>query len=151
MRIFGSAGSNRCWLPTQRRRSTPTFPRWLAHHAKTRPHAVLDEGGGLRERHFLLAKAAVAWVEQQGVSVEDFDRRKDQAFWRGVAGMAPEWDRLITEFNSEVLVADALDAVLAVAILRHCRTFESLDGGVRRAVALLEIIASRNRPGRSGG
>ena len=36
------------------------------------------------------------WVEQQGVSVEDFDRRKDQRFWtRARRQSIPAWDRLI--------------------------------------------------------
>ena len=42
------------------------------------------------------------WVEQQGVSLEDFDRRKDQRFWQGLVDTIPEWDRLIEEFNDEV-------------------------------------------------
>ena len=42
------------------------------------------------------------WVEQQGVSVEDFDRRKSQDFWQDLVGSIPIWDRLIQEFNAEV-------------------------------------------------
>ena len=42
------------------------------------------------------------WVEQQGVSIEDFDRRKSQEFWRGLVDSIPAWDRLIEEFNAEV-------------------------------------------------
>jgi cysteine synthase len=42
------------------------------------------------------------WVEQQGVSVEDFDRRKRQEFWQSLADSVPAWDRLIEEFNGEV-------------------------------------------------
>ncbi len=42
------------------------------------------------------------WVEQQGVSVEDFDRRKSQEFWHGLTAGIPAWDRLIQEFNAEV-------------------------------------------------
>jgi hypothetical protein len=42
------------------------------------------------------------WVEQQGISVEDFDRRKSQDFWEGLVGGIPAWDRLIQEFNAEV-------------------------------------------------
>jgi hypothetical protein len=41
------------------------------------------------------------WVEQQGVSVEDFDRRKDQDFWRSLVDSIPAWDRLIQDFNAE--------------------------------------------------
>jgi hypothetical protein len=42
------------------------------------------------------------WVEQQGVSVADFDKRRDQRFWQGLADSIPAWDRMITEFNAEV-------------------------------------------------
>jgi cysteine synthase len=41
------------------------------------------------------------WVEQQGVSVEDFDRRRDQRFWQSLVDSIPAWDRLIGEFNAE--------------------------------------------------
>jgi cysteine synthase len=41
------------------------------------------------------------WVEQQGVSVEDFDRRKSQDFWQSLVDSIPVWDRLIQEFNAE--------------------------------------------------
>jgi hypothetical protein len=56
---------------------------------------------GAAERRRIFNLGYYTWVEQQGVSVENFDRRKDQGFWRGVAGSASEWDRLITEFNGE--------------------------------------------------
>ena len=41
------------------------------------------------------------WVEQQGVSVEDFDRRRNPAFWRGLQESIPAWDRLIDQFNAD--------------------------------------------------
>ncbi len=41
------------------------------------------------------------WVEQQGVSVEDFDRRKRQDFWTSLVSTIPAWDHLITKFNAE--------------------------------------------------
>ena len=40
------------------------------------------------------------WVEQQGVSVEDFDARRDQAFWDELHTMAPGWDAMIDDFNA---------------------------------------------------
>ncbi len=40
------------------------------------------------------------WVEQQGLSTADFDRRKDQSFWQGIAGERAAWDKLIEEFNA---------------------------------------------------
>ena len=39
------------------------------------------------------------WVEQQGVSVADFDARRDQRFWRELRNMLPAWDEMIGEFN----------------------------------------------------
>lgn len=42
------------------------------------------------------------WVEQQGVSADDFDRRKDQSFWRGLIQSIADWDRLIDDFNADV-------------------------------------------------
>ena len=41
------------------------------------------------------------WVEQQGVSVEDFDRRKDASFWTALQASIPAWDKLIADFNEE--------------------------------------------------
>ena len=40
------------------------------------------------------------WVEQQGVSIEDFDVRRDQGFWNHLHTMAPGWDAMIDEFNA---------------------------------------------------
>ncbi|HSW15820.1 MAG TPA: pyridoxal-phosphate dependent enzyme [Ramlibacter sp.] len=40
------------------------------------------------------------WVEQQGVSVEQFDARKDQAFWLALQASAHKWDALIEAFNA---------------------------------------------------
>jgi cysteine synthase len=42
------------------------------------------------------------WVEQQGVAIDDFDRRRDQRFWRELVDSIPVWDRWIEEFNREV-------------------------------------------------
>ena len=41
------------------------------------------------------------WVEQQGIALEEFDRRRDQAFWRELQGPVSAWDRLIEDFNRE--------------------------------------------------
>jgi cysteine synthase len=40
-------------------------------------------------------------VEQQGVSVEQFDSRKDQAFWVRLQASVPAWDKLIEAFNEK--------------------------------------------------
>jgi hypothetical protein len=47
------------------------------------------------------------WVEQQGVRFDDFERRKDQSFWRGLIDSIPAWDRLIDEFNAQAGVTRA--------------------------------------------
>ena len=39
------------------------------------------------------------WVEQQGVSLEEFERRRSQEFWRGLRPLVDRWDRMITELN----------------------------------------------------
>ncbi len=39
------------------------------------------------------------WVEQRGISLEDFEARRDQAFWRGLRDLVPVWDQMIEEFN----------------------------------------------------
>jgi hypothetical protein len=41
------------------------------------------------------------WVEQQGVALEAFDRRKDQGFWQQLQASIGAWDRLIEDFNRE--------------------------------------------------
>jgi cysteine synthase len=51
-----------------------------------------------RERIFNLGY--FTWVEQRGVSLEDFDRRRTPSFWRGLRDLLPAWDERIEEFNS---------------------------------------------------
>lgn len=41
------------------------------------------------------------WVEQQGVSVEDFESRRSQSFWTNIADQLGQWDGLIEDFNTE--------------------------------------------------
>lgn len=41
------------------------------------------------------------WVEQQGVTVEEFERRRSQSFWRGLRSAIPVWDELIRAFNAD--------------------------------------------------
>jgi cysteine synthase len=40
------------------------------------------------------------WVEQQGVSLEAFEKRRKQSFWQELRQAAPAWDALIREFNA---------------------------------------------------
>eukprot|EP00657_Telonema_sp_P-1_P006451 TRINITY_DN25092_c0_g1_i2.p1 TRINITY_DN25092_c0_g1~~TRINITY_DN25092_c0_g1_i2.p1 ORF type:complete len:102 (-),score=29.04 TRINITY_DN25092_c0_g1_i2:223-528(-) len=42
------------------------------------------------------------WVEQQGVSVAEFESRRRQSFWDGLRPQVAEWDEQIKKFNEEV-------------------------------------------------
>jgi len=57
----------------------------------------LDEVG--KNRIFNLGY--YTWVEQQGVSIEDFDTRRSQEFWNELHKMTPKWDEMISEFNAQ--------------------------------------------------
>jgi len=48
------------------------------------------------------------WVEQQGVSLEDFQARAKQSYWDGMLETARAWDEMIVEFNAQTGVAAAL-------------------------------------------
>ncbi len=50
-----------------------------------------------RERVFNLAY--YTWVEQQGTSLDDFERRRDQSFWDSLLNYVPIWDGMIDRFN----------------------------------------------------
>jgi cysteine synthase len=52
------------------------------------------------ERSRIFNLGYYTWVEQQGVPVEAFERRRAQSFWSEVRQAAPGWDALITEFNA---------------------------------------------------
>jgi len=41
------------------------------------------------------------WVEQQGISLEDFDKRRHQSFWKDLRALLPIWDEMIDEFNRQ--------------------------------------------------
>jgi len=58
-----------------------------------------------RERIFNLGY--FTWVEQQGVSIEDFVARRDQAFWRGLREHIPAWDEAIRAFNDRTGMSGA--------------------------------------------
>ncbi len=45
------------------------------------------------------------WVEQQGVSIEEFTARRDQRFWAQMRQILPAWDNMIQEFNERTEVA----------------------------------------------
>lgn len=53
-----------------------------------------------RERIFNLAY--YTWVEQQGIGLGDFDRRRDQSFWNGLMELVPVWDAMIDGINESL-------------------------------------------------
>ena len=52
------------------------------------------------ERSRIFNLGYFTWVEQQGVSLEDFEDRRSQGFWRGLRETALVWDELIADFNA---------------------------------------------------
>ena len=68
------------------------------HLAGAATNSLLELTWPERERIFNLGY--YTWVEQQGISLADFDRRRDQGFWNGLMDMVPVWDGLIDRFNA---------------------------------------------------
>ena len=56
---------------------------------------------GELERRRIFNLGYFTWVEQQGVSIEDFSARRGQAFWRSLRDLIPAWDERIVAFNRE--------------------------------------------------
>ena len=69
------------------------------HLAAAGTEDVLEATRRERERIFNLSY--FTWVEQQGIGLADFERRKSQAFWRGLHDLVPQWDEMITAFNRD--------------------------------------------------
>jgi len=53
----------------------------------------------LRDRERIFNLGYYTWVEQQGIDANDFEARRDQAFWDGLMSNVPKWDAAIEEFN----------------------------------------------------
>ncbi|MEZ5168401.1 MAG: hypothetical protein R2695_18705 [Acidimicrobiales bacterium] len=60
-------------------------------------HAI-DMDQAQRDRVFNLGY--FTWVEQLGVDIADFERRRDQSFWTGLRPLVDTWDEMIVEFNA---------------------------------------------------
>jgi cysteine synthase len=76
------------------------FGRWLLG---TGPDDLLETTLADRNRIFNLGY--YTWVEQQGVSLADFEARRDQRFWTGLRDLLPAWDAMVTEFNERTGLA----------------------------------------------
>ncbi|MGI9605674.1 MAG: pyridoxal-phosphate dependent enzyme [Acidimicrobiales bacterium] len=61
------------------------------------PTEYMEMGEVERNRVFNLGY--FTWVEQQGVSIEDFEVRRNQDWWNGLRGLPDRWDDMIREFN----------------------------------------------------
>jgi len=62
---------------------------------------------GERDRERIFNLGYFTWVEQQGVSIEDFTVRRSQRFWRDLRDLLPLWDRMIEDFNARTGLAEA--------------------------------------------
>ena len=63
---------------------------------------------GRRERERIFNLGYFTWVEQQGLSLEEFERRRDPSFWYALPALAAEhWDPMIDAFNAETGAARA--------------------------------------------
>jgi hypothetical protein len=61
---------------------------------------VLEATRADRERIFNLGY--YTWVEQQDVPIDEFEERREPAFWTATRGIVDRWDELIGEFNDRV-------------------------------------------------
>ena len=69
------------------------------HLAAADTEHVLEATTRERERIFNLSY--FTWVEQQGVRLPDFEKRRSQAFWRGLHDLVSQWDEMINAFNHD--------------------------------------------------
>ena len=69
-------------------------------------HLLLEMTHVERKRVFNLGY--FTWVEQQGVSLEEFSARANQSFWDGLQELVPAWDAMIAEFNARTGVGKTL-------------------------------------------
>ena len=72
---------------------------WGRSLAATTTDLMVEMTHTQRERVFNLGY--YTWVEQQGVSLEEFSARKPQSFWNGLQSLVPAWDAMIAKFNAE--------------------------------------------------
>ena len=81
---------------------------WGRSLAATTTDHLLEMSHIDRKRVFNLGY--FTWVEQQGVSVEEFSARMHQSFWDGLQDLVPVWDAMIAEFNARSGAGKALAA-----------------------------------------
>jgi cysteine synthase len=85
------------------REAAAAFARHVLGAAEDRVVELTDED---RRRIFNLGY--YTWVEQQGVTFDEFVARRDQSTWTQLRDLLPRWDALIGEFNARVGAVAAL-------------------------------------------
>lgn len=60
---------------------------------------------GPRDRERIFNLGYFTWVEQQGLPLDEFVARRDQAFWRALHPLLGSWDEMIVELNRRTGVA----------------------------------------------
>ncbi len=60
-----------------------------------------------RDRERIFDLGYYTWVEQRGVSIEDFVVRREPAFWTGLRSGIEAWDEMIVDFNARTGVVPA--------------------------------------------
>jgi len=86
--------------PAQRRLAEEMTARI---HGEAALRNVLEATRADRDRIFNLGY--YTWVEQQGVPIDEFEERREPAFWAATRGIVERWDELIGEFNDRVGVS----------------------------------------------
>jgi cysteine synthase len=76
------------------------------HLLGTATDHLLELGRVDRERIFNLGY--YTWVEQQGVALDDFEARRDPAFWAALHENVAGWDDLIDDLNARTGVLESL-------------------------------------------
>ncbi len=76
------------------------------HLAAVTTDNMLELTRAERERIFNLGY--FTWVEQQGVTVEEFRERHEQSFWEGLRPIVAVWDEMIQDFNTRTGVLKEL-------------------------------------------
>jgi cysteine synthase len=62
---------------------------------------------GRLERERIFNLGYFTWVEQQDVPLEDFEARRDPAFWTGLREAVSDWDDLIDDLNARTGVLES--------------------------------------------
>jgi cysteine synthase len=81
---------------------------WGRSLASTAVDHMLELNHFDRKRIFNLGY--FTWVEQQGVSLKEFNARSEQSYWDGLMELVPAWDAMIAEFNTRSGAAAVLNA-----------------------------------------